>query len=219
MAGMGDMNAGAATMTAASVSLALYLPIWVSMMVAMMFPAVAPVLSLFTTISRARRAAGQRAAPPWIFLAGYLTDWSLLGVLAYSLALVFPALGMMMPGLRAGYPLLAGGVLIFAGLYQLSPLKQACLRHCRSPPGVIIHGWHDGRLGALRMGLEHGVYCLGCCWGLMLVLFVVGLMNVVGMVILAAIIFAEKVVPFGPLIGKLTAVGFVVLGIYTAFAR
>jgi predicted metal-binding membrane protein len=213
------MNASPASVAIAPVPLMLYLAVWVSMMVAMMFPAVAPVVSLFATLSYNRRAAGQRAAPTWVFLAGYLLDWSLLGIGAYLLSLAVPAVGMMVPGLQVNYPLAAGLVLIFAGAYQLSPLKQVCLHHCRSPLSVILHGWHDGRYGAFRMGVEHGVFCLGCCWGLMLVLLVVGMMNVVGMVILSAIIFAEKVVRYGPLIGKLTAPALVILGVITLLSH
>ena len=196
-------------------SIWLYLPLWIAMMVAMMFPAVAPVVALFVTISQNRRAANQRAAPTWIFLAGYLVVWSLLGVGAYLLSRLLPALGMMATGLRAEYPVAAGLVLIFAGLYQFSPLKQVCLRQCRSPLSVILHGWHDGNAGSFRMGFEHGAYCLGCCWGLMLVLFVVGMMNLVGMVVLSAIIFIEKVVPYGQTIGKLTALALIVIGLVT----
>jgi predicted metal-binding membrane protein len=218
MSGMGNMNQGGVSTAVAPVPILLYLPVWVSMMVAMMFPAVAPIVSLFATISQKRRAANQRAAPTWVFLVGYLAVWSLFGVGAYLLSLVVPALSMMAPGLRIDYPVAAGITLIFAGLYQLSPLKQGCLRHCRSPLGVILHGWHDGNVGAFRMGLEHGTYCLGCCWGLMLVLFVVGVMNLVGMVILTGIIFIEKAVPRGPLIGKLSALALIGFGIITLVA-
>src|SRR5258708_10901784 len=185
------------------------------MTVAMLVPAAAPVVALFATISQNRRAANQRAAPTWIFVAGYLAVWSLLGVAAYLLSRVLPAIGMMASGLRVDYPVAAGLVLIFAGLYQFSPLKQVCLHHCRSPLSVIMHGWRDGYAGSFRMGFEHGAYCLGCCWGLMLVLFVVGMMNLVGMVILSAVIFSEKVVPHGALIARLAAVALILFGLAT----
>jgi predicted metal-binding membrane protein len=210
-----SMNDGMAAMEAGPVSLLLFLPLWVTMMVAMMFPAVAPVVSLFTTISTKRRAANQPAAPTWIFLIGYLFVWSLFGIGAYLLSLVVPAIGMMAAGLRVDNPVAAGIVLIFAGLYQLSPLKQVCLRHCRSPLSVILHGWHDGYGGAFRMGFKHGAYCLGCCWGLMLVLFAVGLMNLVWMVLLTVAIFVEKLFSQGPLISRLIALALVLFGIVT----
>lgn len=209
------MQRGMATMATEPASLLFFLPLWVSMMVAMMFPAVAPVVSLFATLSRRRREIGQPAAPAWIFLAGYLAVWSLFGLGAYLLSLVVPALGMMASGLRVDSPLTAGLVLIFAGLYQLSPLKQVCLHHCRSPLSVILHGWRDGNQGAFRMGFVHGAYCLGCCWGLMLVLFAVGLMNLLWMIILTVVIFAEKVLPYGALVARLTALALILFGLIT----
>jgi predicted metal-binding membrane protein len=211
----GDMDQGMAAMGAEPMSALIFLPLWISMMVAMMFPAVAPVVSLFATINGKRRAMGQRATPTWIFLSGYLTVWSLFGVGAYLLSLIVPSLSMMAAGLRIDNPAAAGAVLILAGLYQFSPLKQFCLHHCRSPLSIILHGWRDGRSGAFRMGLAHGAYCLGCCWGLMLVLFAVGLMNLVWMMILTIVIFIEKVLPYGPRLSKVTALALVLFGLFT----
>src|SRR6202035_5311743 len=94
-------------------------------------------------------------------------------------------------------PLIAGGAIVAAGLYQLTPIKRVCLRHCRSPMHYVLGGWRDGTGGALRMGLEHGAYCVGCCWGLMLILFAIGVMSIVWMLVVAGLIFAEKVLPFG----------------------
>ncbi len=212
---MGNMTQGMATMGAQPASVLIFLPLWISMMVAMMFPAIAPVVTLFATIGQRRCATGQPAAPTWLFLAGYLMVWSLFGVAAYLLSLIVPAIGMMAAGLRLDNPAASGLILIFAGLYQLSPLKGVCLAHCRSPLSVILHHWHDGRLGAFRMGFEHGAYCLGCCWGLMLVLFAVGLMNLAWMIVLTIVIFAEKIVAYGPQISKLTAVGLILFGLFT----
>ena len=209
------INQGMAQMAVEPTSLLFFLPLWISMMVAMMFPAVAPVVSFFAALSRKRREVGQSATPTWIFLAGYLAVWSLFGLGAYLLSLVVPALGMMAPGLHVDNPLAAGIVLALAGLYQLSPLKQVCLHHCRSPLSIILHGWRDGNGGAFRMGFVHGAYCLGCCWGLMLVLFAVGLMNLLWMIILTVVIFAEKVLPYGPLIAKLTALALIGFGLVT----
>jgi predicted metal-binding membrane protein len=144
-----------------------------------------------------------------------LAVWSLFGVVAYLLSLIVPAIGMAATGLRADSPMAAGIVLGFAGLYQLSPLKRICLHHCRSPLAALMHHWRDGRGGALRMGVSHGAYCLGCCWGLMLVLFAVGLMNVGWMLALTVVIFAEKVLPYGELVSKLTAIALVCFGLAT----
>jgi predicted metal-binding membrane protein len=195
------------------VSALLFLPVWIGMMIAMMFPSVAPMVSLFAAVSRGRREAGARGLPTWIFLSGYLTVWILFGIAAFLLSRVVPAVGMAASGLWAVSPLAGGFVLILAGLYQWSPLKGVCLRHCRSPLGFILHEWRDGAGGAFRMGFVHGAYCVGCCWGLMVVLFAMGLMNLGWMVLLSAVIFAEKIVRYGPFVGKLAGVGLVLLGV------
>ena len=196
----------------------LFLPVWVSMMAAMMFPSVVPMVSLFSAVGRSRRSAGGSAVPTWVFLAGYLAVWSLFGAGAYLLSLAVPAVGMAGPGLLTHSPLVGGVVLVLAGLYQWSPLKGVCLRHCRSPLGFLLHSWRDGYRGAFSMGFTHGGYCVGCCWGLMVVLFAVGLMNLGWMVLLAAVIFAEKIVRRGPLIGRLAGFGLVVFGLTTLAA-
>ncbi len=213
--GMVDMNSALSRTQPAPASILFYLPVWVVMMAAMMFPAAIPIVEHYDAIRRSRRAAGQRAVQTWIFLAGYLAVWSLFGVGAYLLSLVLPALGMMAPGLRAVYPVAAGLVLIVAGLYQLSPLKRACLETCRSPQSVLLGSWRDGYAGSFRMGIGQGVYCLGCSWALMLVLFVVGLMNLAGMVALSIVIFIEKVIPRGPTISKPAALALMAFGLMT----
>lgn len=190
----------------------LFLSVWVAMMVAMMFPSIAPMVAVFTTVSHNRRQAGRRAAPTWVFLLGYLTIWSIFGAGAYLLSLIVPEVGMTAPGLRAYNPVIGGLTLIFAGFYQWSPLKRVCLEHCRSPLGFLTQEWRDGIGGAFRLGIAHGGHCVGCCWGLMLVLFAVGLMNLSWMVLLAAVIFAEKVVPHGPLVGKVAGVAILMSG-------
>jgi predicted metal-binding membrane protein len=214
----GSMGAGLAAMGLEPVSFLLFLPLWIAMRVAMMFPAVAPVVSLFAVLSAKRRTAGQKAAPTWILVAGYLSTWTLFGVLAYLLSLIVPALGMMAAGLRVDSPVAAGIVLTLAGLYQLTPLKQVCLHHCRSPIIMFLNGWREGRFGAFRMGITHGAYCVGCCWGLMLVLFAVGLMNLGWMVVLAIAIFLEKVLRHGSLLSRVTAVALVLFGVFTIVA-
>jgi predicted metal-binding membrane protein len=107
---------------------------------------------------------------------------------------------------------------VAAGIYQLTPVKDVCLRHCRTPMHFLLHGWHEGSTGALRMGGEHGLYCVGCCWGLMVVLFTVGVMSLVWMAVIAGVIFAEKVIPYGTRLTKVLAVAFVALGIWIALA-
>jgi predicted metal-binding membrane protein len=216
MAGLSGAGSGMAAMSPSPAPALVFLPVWVAMMAAMMFPAIAPVVSLVSTAGQKRRAAGGRAVPNVVFVAGYLAIWTLFGVAAYLLSLAVPAVGMAGPGLKSDSAVLAGLILIFAGLYEWGPLKGACLRHCRSPLGTFLQLWRDGWAGAFRMGVVHGTYCLGCCWGLMLVLFAEGLMNLTAMVLLAAVIFAQKVLPRGELIAKGTGVALVAAGL--AFA-
>jgi len=212
--GMGSM-ADMPGMAPGPSSALLFLPVWISMMVAMMFPSIAPIVLIFATVGRSKRSAGGSAVPTWVFLAGYLTVWSLFGVGAYLLSLAVPAVGMTALGLRTHTPLIGGIVLVLAGLYQWSPLKGVCLRHCRSPLGFLLDSWRDGYRGVFLMGFTHGAYCVGCCWSLMMVLFAVGLMNLGWMVLLAAVIFAEKILRHGSLIGRVAGLGLVLFGLAT----
>ena len=118
---------------------------------------------------------------------------------------------------RAG-PVVAGAAIALAGVYQLTPLKRACLRHCRTPLSFVMHRWHDGPRGAVRMGIEHGAWCVGCCWALMVVLFAVGVMSITWMVVVAAIVFAEKVLPVGERVATALAVVLVAFGVWVAVA-
>lgn len=215
MAGMGDM-AGMAGMRPAATSLVVFLPVWVAMMVAMMFPAMAPVISLVSAVGRKQRQGGGTATPTAVFIAGYLIIWTLFGLGAFLLSLAVPSIDMAAGGVKSDSAPAAGAILVFAGLYEWSPIKNACLRHCRSPLGTFMRLWRNGWIGALRLGIVHGAYCLGCCWGLMLVLFAVGLMNLTAMVLLSAIIFAQKVLPYGKYLGRIAGVALVVAGLAVA---
>jgi len=181
-----------------------------------MLPAVTPVVLLFRTMQRGRGTAGRPAVPTAVFVAGYLVIWVVAGILA---DLVYLAARAGVDRLRAGsdaVPLIGGGILVLAGLYQCSPLKFVCLSHCRSPFHFMLHGWQEGRRGALRMGASHGIYCLGCCWGIMAVLFVVGLMNLVWMAVLSLLIVVEKLALWGVTVGRLMGVLFIALGVFMA---
>ena len=196
-----------------------FLGIWVTMMAAMMLPSVAPMVLAFARVTK-ERARRQQAiyVPTWIFLLGYLGAWTAYGLVAYGVFRMIDAVaGSWLAWDRAG-PYVAGGAIVVAGLYQLTPIKDVCLRHCRTPLHFLLHGWHEGRLGALRMGAEHGLYCVGCCWGLMIVLFSVGVMSLVWMAVIAGVIFAEKVLPWGLRLSHVLAIAFVVLGLWIAFA-
>jgi predicted metal-binding membrane protein len=196
-----------------------FLGIWVTMMAAMMLPSVAPMVLAFARVTKERARRGQATfVPTWVFLLGYLAAWTAYGLLAYGLFRAIDAVaGGVLAWDRAG-PYVAGGAVVAAGLYQLTPVKDVCLRHCRTPLHFLLHGWHEGRVGALRMGAEHGLYCVGCCWGLMIVLFSLGVMSLVWMAVIAGIIFAEKVLPFGMRLTRVLAFAFVALGLWIALS-
>jgi len=191
----------------------LYIILWGVMMIAMMLPAMTPIVEIFQTMARRRQEQSLPFTPAWVFIAGYLALWTLTGGVGYAADLAIQSLPTQFPTLRT-YGMVIGGVtLIVAGLYQLTPLKYLCLSQCRSPMGFLLGNWRDGHWGTFRMGMDHGFYCLGCCWSLMAVLFVVGSMNLVWMGILSAVIFVEKTVPQGVVFGKLTGIALIMLGV------
>jgi predicted metal-binding membrane protein len=191
----------------------LFISIWIVMMIAMMFPTAAPMVLMFDTIAAGKRSQGQAFVPSWIFVSAYLLIWTIFGVAAYAAASALDAWAAeaMLPmdvAARAG-----GIVLVAAGLYQFSPLKRACLAKCRSPLSFVLSSWRDGYSGAFRMGLEHGAYCLGCCWLLFVILFPLGVMNVAVMAVLTVLILAEKSLAIGPRLAQLAAVVLILGGL------
>jgi len=188
-------------------ALGWYVGIWVTMMAAMMLPSAAPTVLMFARV--------RRGAPTWVFVLGYLVAWTGYGLAAYA---VYRGIRASAPSFLAWDdrgPWVAGGALAAAGLYQLTPLKAACLRHCRSPLHFLVHG-RPGRLGAVRMGIEHGGYCVGCCTGLMLALFALGVMSLFWMGVVAAAILVEKALPGGEAVARVLAVVLVARGIWVA---
>jgi predicted metal-binding membrane protein len=184
----------------------LTLAMWWVMMVAMMVPAAAPTVLLY---ARAAQSPHSTA-----FLAGYLACWLGFSILAVGLQAALEMAGLVSPmGMVLSSRWLAGGVLVAAGLYQFTPLKSACLAHCRSPVHWLSRHYRPRRLGAFRMGLFHGTFCLGCCWMLMLLLFVVGVMNLAGVAALTILIAAEKLFPRGELLARAGGVLFVLWGL------
>ena len=177
---------------------ALLWAMWAVMMAAMMLPSAAPILLLSAGSARTRAGGSPAAAlPVYAMAAGYLAVWAAFSAGATILQRVaserFLLTGMMEPAT----PLAAAAVLFLAGVYQLTPLKAACLRTCRSPLSFLTQHWRPGTAGGFRMGLEHGVYCLGCCWALMLLLFAGGVMNLLVIVALTVWVMAEKLAPYG----------------------
>jgi predicted metal-binding membrane protein len=198
--------------------LAWFTGVWVTMMAAMMFPSAAPMVLLFHRVSSERAKRGQTSVPAWVFCLSYLAVWTLYGLAAYGLyrLLVHFDFGFLDWDQEGRY--VAGGAIIAAGLYELTPLKSVCLRHCRTPLHFVLGHWREGRLGAMRMGTEHGAYCVGCCWGLMVVLFALGIMSLTWMALVAALILAQKVLPYGERLTRIFAVVFLAAGIWVAAA-
>jgi len=190
----------------------LFLAIWVIMMVAMMFPSAAPMILMFSRVYAGKRKQGASFVPTWIFVSAYLFIWTVFGVVAYLGALAAAAVGHSSPWLADNAARLGGALLIVGGLYQLSPLKRACLTKCRTPLGFILGSWRDGYGGSFRMGLEHGLYCLGCCWLLFVILFPLGIMNVAAMAVLTVIVYAEKSVRSGRRVAQLAAIALIAYG-------
>lgn len=193
-----------------SVGVAMFLAMWVTMMVAMMFPAVAPKAVGYWRIST-RRAQGLPA--PALFLLGYLVVWSAVGLVAYgAYRLLLEAVGSLSSDARS---LAAGTALVAAGTYQFSGAKSVCLRRCRGLFDLAF-SFRPGLAGAVRMGTGHGLWCLGCCWALMVVLFVLGLMNLVWMGVMAVVIFLEKLGPRPNLMTKVVGLALVAAGALVA---
>ena len=194
-------------MSSPSMSTTGFFVAWVAMMAAMMAPAILPAVRLFD------RAAGRGlAAPTPLFITGYFAVWSAMGGPAYF---AWRALARPLADGDVWAARLAASTLVVAGIYQISPLKGSCLRHCRSPLSFFMHLRTNVRrpLGAVRAGAAHGLVCLGCCWALMAVLVALGTMQLGWMILLAALIFTEKVLPIGPRIASVAAVAFVVFGL------
>lgn len=198
---------------------ALIAAMWWVMMIAMMVPAAAPTVLLYATVYRSAQARGQvdgGTAPVGAFLIGYLLVW-----LAFSLAAAAGQWALERAGIVSAMTMsassrwLAGGLLVAAGLYQLSPLKQACLAHCRAPAAFLAHHWRPGRTGALRLGAMHGGFCLGCCWLLMALLFAGGVMNLAWIAALTLLVMAEKLLPWGAWTARAAGVLLVLWGAAT----
>lgn len=212
---MGGMTMGQATRPDPSVRLVTYLGMWTAMMAAMMLPAAAPMILLFGTLYRTKRERGDSFVPTWVFVAGYLAVWVGFGAGAWAVGDFAEAVARAYPMVRELGPRIAAAAMIAAGLYQLTPLKQRCLSHCRSPLSFLMHHWRPGAGGAWRMGIDHGVYCVGCCWVLFILLIVVGLASLPWMGLITLIVCAEKLLPFGRPVTLAVAGLLVVLGVLT----
>jgi len=189
-------------------TLGWFIGVWVVMMAAMMFPSVAPTVALYS-----RMARGNAPLAPWLFTAGYLVTWAGAGIVAYGAYEAGRSLLGSELSWHHGGRWIAGGIVVVAAVYELTPLKNVCLGKCRSPLGFLLGSWRDGLSGAVEMGARHGAWCVGCCWALMAALFALGVMSLAWMAFVAALIAAEKTLPWGRVVTYGTAAILLVLGI------
>jgi predicted metal-binding membrane protein len=187
---------------------------WAVMMVAMMVPSASPMPLMYARIARGRKDG--RPHEVWLFAAGYLVVWTIFSAAATAGQFVLQRAALLTVGLIAT-PLAGGIILAVAGIYQLTPLKNACLGHCRSPMGFFMTEWRDGAAGAFRMGLKHGAYCAGCCWMLMALLFVMGVMNLLWVAAISVLVLIEKATPFGRAIARTSGVAMIAGGALMPF--
>ena len=205
---MDGMDAGPGTDPG---TLGFFLVVWVVMMAGMMFPSVLPMVVVYDRVSRSR------GLTPF-FVAGYLLTWTGAGLLAYGLFMAGRSLSGDALAWDSGGRYVAAGVVALAAVYQLTPLKNACLSRCRGPLRFVLESWRDGRVGALRMGVEQGAWCVGCCWALMASLFALGVMSLAWMAFVAALIALEKLAPWRVAANRAIAVGLLAVGLGLALA-
>ena len=190
---------------------------WSVMMTAMMLPSILPATTVFAAFNRRKKAQAQPYVKTYIFVVGYLLTWiacSLLFALAQS---GLSTAGVLDSTMKTNNPLLSGSILLIAGIYQWTPLKEACLKHCRTPLGFFIARWREGYWGAIYMGWCYGLFCVGCCWALMAIMFSVGAMNILWMAILSIFVLCEKVFPANMLVRNIAGVLLIFWGGYFIF--
>jgi len=187
---------------------------WAVMMAAMMLPSAWPMLVMYGTLSRRESASGGPSRHLYLFAGGYGLVWALFSAAATIVQRMLAELLLLSPMMELTTPSASAALLIIAGVYQLTPLKRVCLRSCRSPISFLLGHWRPGSLGAFRMGIDHGVSCVGCCWALMLLLFVGGVMNLYVIAALTTFVAIEKIVPAGELGSRISGVLLIVLAVW-----
>ncbi len=211
---MAGMDAGPGTDPG---TVGFYVVTWIVMMAAMMFPSIAPMVLAHAAAERERAAHGLgRAGATGAFVAGYLLCWTAFGLGAYALLELGRTLHLGILSWDRGGPYLAAAVILAAAAYQLTSPKAACLSKCSAPRDFVRRHWHDGLGGSLRMGVEHGAWCIGCCWALMAALFALGMMNIGWMALVAALIAIERLVPWKAAANGAIAIALVALGLAVA---
>jgi predicted metal-binding membrane protein len=190
----------------------LRLAMWAVMMVAMMVPTAAPMTLMYAAVARKAAAQHNPVAPTFVFVTGYITMWTVFSLVATIGQHALEQAALLSPMMVSRSAMFGAALLIAAGIYQLTPLKNACLRNCRAPAHFLPRYWRTGNLGAFRMGLRLGAYCVGCCWILMGLLFVGGVMNLLWIAAIAIFVLLEKTIPFGELGGRLAGAAMILVG-------
>jgi predicted metal-binding membrane protein len=196
---------------------ALMAIMWVVMMMAMMLPAASPMVLLHAAMQRKRSPAAGTGSTV-LFVAGYCAVWAFFSLAAALFQWALAASALMSPMMQTSSRTLAATLFMAAGVYQWTPLKQSCLRHCRSPLDFVMTHWREGKWGSFVMGVQHGGFCLGCCWALMLLLFAGGLMNLVWVCALAVFVLIEKLAPAGHWLGRLAGLALIGWGGFALIA-
>jgi predicted metal-binding membrane protein len=195
-----------------AVEYVLMFVMWAVMMAAMMIPSAAPMILMFARVNRERRGQQRPYVPTAVFLAGYLTVWTVFSALATLVQGALHQAALLSPMMVSTSPVLGGALLFAAGAFQFTPLKSTCLDHCRSPLLVIMSEWREGAQGAFVMGLRHGSYCAGCCWILMALLFVAGVMNLLWVAAITVFVLVEKAAPQGVWVGRTAGLALIAAG-------
>jgi predicted metal-binding membrane protein len=214
---MGKMNMASAMTTQGWTTkyfIAMLL-MWVIMMIGMMVPTAAPMALIYAAIARKAASQGTVLAPTATFVSGYIVMWTLFSLFATLAQWGLDEAALLSPMMVSSSPVFGAAILIGAGIYQMTPMKDACLQHCRSPAHFISKSWRPGAMGAFRMGIKHGAYCLGCCWILMALLFFGGVMSLAWIAGITLFVLLEKVIPFGKIGGKIAGGGLVAWGLVT----
>jgi len=210
---MADMDMPGMVMPWGAVDVLLLFVMWAVMMVAMMVPSAAPMILTFLAVNHRRQTTARPLVPVGNFIFGYLAVWTAFSAVATLAQWGLHKAALLSPTMAATSPALNGGLLIAAGVFQWTPLKRGCLKGCRSPLSFLMSEWRDDSAGAFVMGLRHGSYCLGCCWILMALLFVAGVMNLLWVAAIALFVMSEKILTWGELLGHAAGVALVTAGV------
>jgi predicted metal-binding membrane protein len=213
MAGMGAMPGMAMASPWSPAALWLTFLMWAVMMVAMMLPSAAPMVAMYARVAEGHGASARVRV--WLFAGGYVAAWTAFSAVATVLQTALDQAAMLTGAMQVA-PLMGGVILALAGAYQLSPLKRRCLRHCQSPIGFLMSHWRDGRAGAIAMGLRHGAFCVGCCWMLMALLFVAGVMNLLWVAVLTGFVLIERATQWGEVLATVSGFALIAGGLALA---